>query len=111
MRRAAIAVLAGLVLAACSGCAMYSAPVKPPAGIAFSNIDAPASTEFNEGTSVGTKTGRATAHSVLHLVAWGDASVGAAANNGDISTINYVDYRYFNVLGVYSSYTTVARGK
>lgn len=110
MRRAVIAVLAGFVLMACSGCAFYSAPVKPPQG-AFTSIEAPTSTDFSETTPAGTDMGRSSAHSILGLVAWGDASVDAAARNGDLSAVNYVDYEYLSVLGLYTKYTTVAHGK
>ena len=110
MRRVAIAVLAALIMVGCSGCAMYSAPVKPPQG-AFTSIEAPTSTDFNESTPAGTAVGRSSAHSILGLVAWGDASIDAAARNGDLSAVNYVDYEYLSVLGLYTKYTTVAHGK
>ena len=110
MRYVALVFAAGIALLGCSGCAMYRAPVQPPQG-AFTSVEAPTSTNFNESTPAGTQTGRSSAHSILWLVAWGDASVDAAATNGQLSTINHVDYRYLSILGLYTKYTTIAHGK
>jgi hypothetical protein len=40
---------------------------------------------------LGQKKGTAKMHSVLWLVAWGDASTQAAAKDGGISTVNHLD--------------------
>ena len=56
--------------------------------------------------------GRSQAHSVLWLVAWGDAGTQAAAKAGGIKTINHLDAEFFLVLvGLYSRRTTIAYGE
>ena len=110
MRRVVAVAVACCMIVAFAGCAFYDAPVKPPQG-AFTSIQAPVSTDFNEATQKGTQQGMSASHSVLGLIAWGDASVDTAAENGNVSSINYVDYRFLSVLGIYTKYTTVVHGK
>ncbi|MBE9536379.1 MAG: hypothetical protein IMF07_04290 [Proteobacteria bacterium] len=62
-------------------------------------------------TEMGQKTGEASIYSVLWLVAWGDASTAAAADNGDISIINHMDEELFSILfGLYTKRTTIVYG-
>jgi hypothetical protein len=91
------------------------APVRPPIGLAFANQRAPLTLDFDE-TRLGSK--HATA-SVLYVyeplltsisLAWGDASLAAAAANGGISKIHYVDYEVLNVLGVFVQFTVHVYG-
>lgn len=80
------------------------------AGCLYSNITAPLSTDMNR-TSIGKKEGRASAHSVLWLVSWGDAGAAAAARNGGLSTINHMDVQIRNILfGLYTRETTIVYG-
>jgi hypothetical protein len=77
----------------------------------FSNIKAPLTSEF-DGQSVSRRSGEASTASVLGLVAWGDCSLQTAAEDGNLSTIEYCDYSYFNViLGVYQKFTVIAYGR
>lgn len=99
--------LAALLLT--TGCAFYSAPVVPALGWAYTNTQAPLDVDYDQ-TQLGSKTGRASVSSVLGLFAWGDASTTAAARDGGITTIRHADYEYLNVLGVYTTFTTVVRG-
>ena len=105
---------AGLV-ALCSvlmtvGCvAPFNAPVVPPVGAFFTKYDAPLTTE-GVGQSVGTKQGKASMVNVLALVAFGDCSLDAAARDGNLSTIEYVDYSYLNVFGMFQSFTVIVHG-
>lgn len=58
------------------------------------------------------KTGRACAHGVLGLVAWGDASQQAAANDGGITKVYAADETRMGVLAfVYREYCTVVSGE
>jgi len=57
------------------------------------------------------KVGRAATHSVLGLVAWGDAGTSAAAAEGGIAVVTHADYELFNILGIYQRYTTVVYGQ
>lgn len=62
-------------------------------------------------TVLGQKTGRSVSHSVLGLVAWGDASTAAAAKQGGLTTINHMDREFLNVIfGVYTETTTIVYG-
>jgi len=101
-----IAIAASSVL---TGCYTYSAPVIPPQGYAFTNISAPLDTQV-EGTRVGSRTGKAHSVAILGLFAFGDASVEAAAQEGDLSQVDHLDYEFLNILGVYQKFTTVATG-
>ena len=79
-------------------------------GCAYSNIQRPLGTEFNE-TELGTKTGRSYNQSVLWLVAWGNGGTKAAAEDGKITVIRHADVQVFSVLlGLYSKVTTVVYG-
>ena len=111
MRRIIGLVLAGLMCASLTGCAgLYAAPVMPPPGFILSDIKAPLDIDALN-TRVDLKTGTAKTTSVLGLFASGDASLKAAADNGEITTIEHIDYKMYNVLGVYSEFTIIVYGK
>ena len=100
-----------LPLAALGGCAgFYSAPVVPPGGWVYSKISAPIDTDAN-ATMPGAKTGSVSSESYLGLVAMGDCSATTAAANGGLTKINHLDYEFFNILGIYSKFTTRAHGE
>jgi hypothetical protein len=84
--------------------------VVPPLGHAYSNVRAPLSINYNP-TNVRQKFGKSESVSILGLVATGDASTQAAATNGGISRIDYADYAYYNVLGVFQRYITIVYGE
>lgn len=108
MRHALCALLAISGTMLLQGC--YSAPVMPPIGIVYTEIQAPLDTDFN-ATPIPAKSGSAESMSILGLVATGDASAKAAANQGGIQKIEHADYYYFNVLGVIQRYRTVVYGE
>jgi len=90
---------------AMAGC--YSAPIMPPSGLLFSNVNAP----VQASGDIGARKGEATCAAFLGIVAWGDCSLQAAAQAGGITTVKHSDYAYTNVIvGIYQSYTTVAYG-
>jgi len=91
------------------GCAFYQAPVVPPGGLLFANTKAPMDVDTDK-TETGTKIGEASTLSILSLFTFGDCSINAAAQNGNLKTVNHVDYSYTNVLGVYQNFTTIAYG-
>jgi len=102
----------GLILVAAAfslttGCAaaMNRSPVT---GLLFSDVKAGENISSNNGAA---KTGEACATSILGLVATGDASIEAAAKNGGITKISYVDGYNNNILGVVAKYCTVAHGE
>lgn len=99
------------LLAAASAAVLFagciSAPFTPPMGL-YSEVSAPLSTEG--AIDIGSKTGEATAKTILGLVATGDCSIAAAAKNGGLSTVKHVDYRYKNILGIVQETTVVVYG-
>ncbi len=79
-------------------------------GCIYANIKSPLDTDLQQ-TKLGAKTGTASNHQILGLVAWGDASTQAAAANGGITTLNHADEEWFSVLWfVYGRQTTVVYG-
>jgi hypothetical protein len=107
----ALFVLAGM-LATLTGCAgIYGGNlVTPSRGILYSELKAPMQVDVNRSIA-GKKVGHATSKSILGLVAVGDSSIQAAALEGNITTINHVDYEFNNILGVVSEFTTVVYGE
>jgi hypothetical protein len=59
-------------------------------GCVYSNIRFPLDEDLWK-TELGSKVGTASNYSVLWLVAWGDAGVKKAAENGGITVINHMD--------------------
>lgn len=102
-RVAVLAVAAGLTIGLV-GC--VGAPVVPPIGFAYTNIDAP----LNLRGEMGSKRGESSVKSYAFLVSVGDASVKSAAAAGGISNVKHVDYDFYNFLGVYQRFTTVVYG-
>lgn len=98
--------VAALGLAAMTGC--VSAPFVPPMGL-VSEVKAPLSTDGN--WKAGLKSGKASVKCVLGLYAWGDASITEAARNGGLSRVDYVDYEYTNVIGIWQRATVVVYGE
>ncbi len=93
-----------------TGCMM--APVVPPIGGMYTNIKAPIDLNSGDGKVIGPKKGEASSVAICGLVAFGDAGLHAAAENGNLTTINHVDYRFLNILmGAYSKYTTIVYGE
>ena len=79
-------------------------------GCLYADVKLPLDTDVNK-TELGTKVGKATSHSVLWLVAWGDAGTAAAAHDGDIQTVTHLDQEVYMLLfGLYTENTTIAYG-
>lgn len=131
LRRPLMALLvAGLGIAA-TGCAtvrrapvfgaMPKAPVVPPTGWIFTDIQAPMDYDLNNnGQSTPLEGLRKGSSEVMYINPWplisvpisfGDASIQESAGAGNISTVEYADYEYFNVIGVYSTMTVNAYGQ
>lgn len=109
MKAARFACAAVAATALLSGC--YTAPVMPPPGLIYGSVRAPMDIDVNETPIANLKSGQTESASVLGLVAWGDASIKTASDNGGLATIEHVDYEFFNVLGVYQRFTTIAYGE
>ncbi len=96
-----------LALGMLTGC--MTAPVVPPIGMVYTNFEALLDIDYSQ-TDVSGKMGTSESFSILGLVAIGDASAAATADNASIDTIEHADYEFFNVLGVYQRYRTVVYG-
>ncbi len=87
-----------------AGCAMSTSPVT---GTVFSNVKAPVTaTGYTRYHKVGT----ASAHSILGIVALGDASIQAAMENGGINSVHHADYQSTSFLGLYARYKVIVYG-
>jgi hypothetical protein len=73
------------------------------------------------GQKLGPKVGKAKVQGILiggllffagvpPILAWGDASVAAAAKNGGITQVQHLDYEILNILGIYVEFTVIAYG-
>ncbi len=79
-------------------------------GCIYMNVTTPLDTDLDE-TLLGSKVGKSSAHSVLGLVAWGDAGTQAAAEDGDIEVLRHADTETLLVLlFVYARTRTVVYG-
>jgi hypothetical protein len=105
MSKTATLLVALLLAIGVGGC--VAAPVVPPLGMVYTEFDAPLSLG---GGEVGSKRGESSVTAIFGLVSTGDASVKAAARAGGISQVKRVDYEFYNFLGVYQRFTTVAHG-
>ncbi|HNR88502.1 MAG TPA: TRL-like family protein [Spirochaetota bacterium] len=105
MRMKPIAVMCAAVLViGILGCS--STPT--PKGCIYTKVQGPFTVTANLNSP---KVGRATASSVLGIVAWGDSSIKKACESAGITKIHHVDYEDFNILLVYMTYTTVVYGE
>jgi hypothetical protein len=108
--------LMAAALSLLSGCAQYLAPVKPPQGLFFTKVSAPLSTDF-KSTPVCEKSGQASTFYVHDIIftgldfAWSDAGLKDAADNGGIKAVEYADYQYMLVMGVFGKFTVTAYGR
>ena len=92
------------------GCVSYRAPVMPPTAN-FSNFQAPVDVTFND-TVIGPKIGESGITSAIFgLFSFGDASVYAAAIQGNITRIDHIEYAYTNILGIVTFYKTKVYGQ
>lgn len=105
MKRVTSLLIALGFVAVLSGCALQ---VDGPAnGVLLTNTQGPVTATAKESYS---QSGEASAISVLGIVGVGNASINAAAQSAGIDRIHSVDQKYFSLLGIYSSTTTIVRG-
>jgi hypothetical protein len=85
------------------GCLAYT----PVLGVLVTSAQGPISaTAYDQSSS----TGKSCAYSILGLFSWGDASINAAKNAGQIKQVASVDFDTFNLLATFGSFCTVVRG-
>jgi hypothetical protein len=79
-------------------------------GCAYMDIKTPFDTDLDR-TQLGEKVGISEAHSVLWLVAWGDASYASAAKNGGITILRHADQEIHQVFfGLYTRWRVIVYG-
>jgi hypothetical protein len=79
-------------------------------GCLYSQVIIPLDTNV-QNTEFGSKVGRASSHSILSLIAWGDSGVFAASKEAGITNVKHLDTELFIILfGVYVRSTTIAYG-
>jgi len=101
-KSSALVLLSALALTACGTLR------QPVAGGIYSDVIAPEGVSSNQA---GNRVGQACATSILGLVATGDASIEAARRAGGITLITSVDGVSNTILGVYTKFCTVVRGR
>ncbi len=91
--------------------ASLTVPFQPPQGILFSQQKAPLQVNNLEPVSVGQAHGQASSTGFLQYYtlwfAWGDCSIEAAAREGGLSRVDYVDYERISVFFGFYGRTTV----
>lgn len=114
MKKTIVSLVALPVLATLTGCAAAGAGAGSwhAPGFLYNETHVPAThLAANTNGEVVTKTGSAMCKSILGLVSTGDCSVQAAKENGNIASVNNVEYHVKNILGIYAEYTTKVYGK
>jgi len=105
-----LGLMAGTLLGLGGGC--YTAPFKPPQGVIFTQVKAPLQVN-QKHARVSPYAGSSTS-SFFHLwyidLAWDNCSVEKAAKAGGLATVNYADYEFFSILGIYGRMTVTAYG-
>jgi hypothetical protein len=101
------AVLAAVLLSGCAGVAP-SAQGGRLAGVLYTSVSTPDWITANSGSS---KSGSASASSVLGIWATGDASVQAAASSAGITKIQHVDQKVEKVFIFWAKYTVTVYGE
>ncbi len=99
---AMMAVLVGLV-----GCTVM--PMNAPVA-AVLTIDVKGPIAVGDTNAQATKVGRAKAQGIL-IVAYGDASISAAAKSVGITRIHHVDTEVLSILGIYARSETIVYGE
>ncbi|WP_298769459.1 TRL-like family protein [uncultured Fibrobacter sp.] len=105
MKKAILLASAIASAAALSGCAVAAAPLT---GVIYTDMDYPITAT---ATEQGSKTGEASATSILGIIATGNASVAEAAKNGGITKVKTVDVKATSIIGIYAKYTVVVTGE
>lgn len=102
IRIAALVAALAIVGLATGGCmTVYS----PAMGSIWMDVKGP----IDAGDKVGSKMGTACASSIAGMVATGDASIAAAAADGNITRIDSVDHHSTNMV-IFGKFCTIVRG-
>lgn len=112
MRRLSAIALTAFFL---SGCAAALPGSGPPPGFIYNGaagVGPFTQVEASDGERPGPKRGEACTSGVLGLAAWGDMSLDAAKKAGSITTVDTIDYKVMEILGVvYAKHCTIITGR
>lgn len=112
MKTLCLAACLALLALSFTGCAIGpSAPFEPTQAIFFNSTSAPLSTEFSATQVKNLRRGTASTSNVLGLFAFGDCSIKEAAEEGELTTVEFADYSNFNILGIFQRTTVTVYGK
>lgn len=97
------------------GCIQFRSPVQLPYGAIYSNYKVPLTTNFDSTPCLPSRVGRANTF-FLRLpftvgLAFDDASIERAAQNGNIREVHYADVEFTQVMGVWGTYETIVYGE
>lgn len=73
-------------------------------------VDVKGPVAVGDPDAAATKVGRSQAAGII-LVAYGDASISAAARDANIAQIHHVDVETLGILGIYARSTTIVYGE
>ncbi len=100
-----------------SGCANVRAPFKLPRALVVTSFQAPLQLNLPEGgAAVNAASGSASSLFLQDIIftgmnfAWDDCSVEEAARNGNIRNVQYADYSWLCVLGIFGKTTVTVYG-
>ncbi|MFA4945085.1 MAG: hypothetical protein WC789_10345 [Lentisphaeria bacterium] len=109
--------LGGLLLAGLSGCATYRAPFQPPQGLLVSAVKAPLQLDSHAGVPAAPGGHGQASTFYFHdplitglSFAWDDCALARASRNGGLQRLDYADYEYLMVLGIFGRMTVHAYG-
>ncbi len=83
-------------------------------GLLFTSVDAGGTPMYVEGSPRvldGLSRGESSEFCILGLITTGDSSVDAAAREGGLRDVRYVDRKVSSLLGIFTRYTTVVLGE
>lgn len=110
MRKLIVCASAVALAALLTGCAGVQPPAQSGAltGFVYNKTSAPLWVTTNSGSS---KSGSASATSILGIIATGDASIQAAASSAGITKIQHVDQSIESILFLWAKYTVTVYGE
>lgn len=97
-----------------AGCTVR-APVVPPMGLLFTSYKAPLMVHF-DNTAMAQREGRGETQYIREpflgtAYGFGNAGIAKIAAEAGLTEVDYVDYEYLNVLGLYQRVQIIPHGK
>lgn len=96
-----------------TSCAL-TVPSGHTTGFLVKSVGAGGTATYVEGQPLvleGLERGESREYSLLGLFSWGDSSLDAAAREGNLHDVHYIDHQVLTFFGLFACYETVALGK